>query len=364
MTRLRSTPPSPSKVESCADGRSPSLLKREDRTDGQSPSPSKGEGRGEGKILGTPYCSRMELLRRFVEMYWLRPENALWMTLRSLALRDVELSHPSIDLGCGDGVFSFLHMGGAFDPAFDVFTSVDHLDKVRTSHADMFDSADTSYQPRIHKQPTDRFDVGADFKASMLAKAGALNFYTRLSEQDNNKPLRFESGSFTTVYCNAAYWVKNIDGFLAELARIANPNGRIVLQVKLDSMKRYTLSKFEAALGAKFLDLIDRGRMDCWPSLTDRKSWESRFARAGLSISSATPFVTRTHSHMWDIGLRPIAPQLVRMANALTPQTRTEIKRDWVDLFCDLLTPFCDPALDLFPGTDELAEIQYVLEKR
>lgn len=304
---------------------------------------------------------RMALLRRFVEAYWLRPENALWMTLRSDALRQVALGPSSIDVSCGDGIFSFLHLGGEFDAAFDVFQSVDHLDKVRENHADMFDSVNSSYRPPVNQRPREVIGVGSDCKASMLAKARALNFYGSLVEQDNNQPLRFESESFATVYCNSAYWVKNIDGFLRELARIVQSDGRVVLHVKLDCMKEYTLSKFESVLGARFLDIIERGRMDCWPSLTDRGTWEQRFKRAGFVIRAVTPFVTRTHSHLWDVGLRPIAPQLIRMANGLTPTTRAEIKRDWVDLFCELLTPLCDPQFDLFAGDDEPAELQYVL---
>lgn len=314
-----------------------------------------------------PKCStsprRQETLRRFLLAYWLRPENALWMTLRSDALSAAPMKHPCIDISCGDGVFSFLHMGGEFDPAFDVFSAVDHLNRVRTQHADMFDCSSDQYQPRIIGRPEDHFDVGADFKAAMLAKAGALNFYDRLVEQDNNQPLVFGRESFATVYCNAAYWTRDIDGFLKEMARITRSDGRVVLQVKLSSMKRYTLAPFRHVLGETLLDIIDRGRMDCWPSLADRATWESRFARAGLTIESATPFVTRTHSHLWDIGLRPLAPLLVRMANSISPGTRIEIKRDWVELFCELLSPLRDPQLDLFTGTDEPAEIQYVLRK-
>ncbi len=299
--------------------------------------------------------SKAVLLRRFLSAYWLRPENALWMTLRSLTLSKIRLARPSVDISCGDGVFSFLHLGGVFDPGFDVFTSV------ALTAGDMFDHVSDDYRPPVETAPGDRIDVGTDFKASMLQKAERLRLYDRLVQHDNNLPLPFDDATFRTVYCNAPYWVQNIDGFLAELRRITHPQGKVILQVKLSSMKDYTLGRFEAVLGRKVLDLIGGARFDCWPTLADRSTWESRFARAGLGVHSSAPFVTRTHAHLWDVGLRPIAPLLIRMANSLTPQTRGSIKADWVDLFADLLAPLCDPHLEVFPGRHEPAEIHYVL---
>ena len=52
------------------------------------------------------------------------------------------------------------------------------------------------------------------------------------------------------------------------------------------------------------------------------------------------------------------------MAGALTPQTRASIKREWVELFCHLLDPLCDPDLNLLDTRDEPAEVQYVLTPR
>ncbi len=283
------------------------------------------------------------------------------MTLRSTTLSAHALERPSLDVSCGDGVFSFLHDGGAFDPAFDVFTSVARLDRRQNEAGDMFDHLRDDYRPPIVSRPGDSIDVGTDCKSTMLAKADRLRFYDRLVEHDNNHPLPFADATFQTVYCNAAYWVANIAGFLAEMRRITRPGGRIILQVKLNSMRRYTLQAYEAALGRRFLDIIGRGRIDCWPTLADRSTWETRFARARLSIENATPFVTKTHAHLWDIGLRPIAPMLVRMANALSPATRAAIKTEWVDLFCELLEPLCDPSLDLLSGNGDPAETQYVL---
>lgn len=304
---------------------------------------------------------KTDLLRRFLNAYWLRPENALWMTLRSLTLANASWARPSIDVSCGDGIFSFLHLGGVLDPAFDVFTSVAD---VRGSQGDMFDHVAEGYHPRVRTPPQEQIDVGLDCKASMLAKASGLGLYQRFVEHDNNLPLPFEDTGFQTVYCNAAYWVAGIDAFLAELRRITSRTGKVILQVKLDSMKRCTLARHEPVLGKKFLEIIGGERFDCWPTLADRQTWEARFAHARLTVESATPFVTRTHAHLWDIGLRPIAPLLIRMANGLMPQIRASIKADWVDLFCELLQPLCDPQLNLQPGRGEPTEIQYVLAAR
>jgi SAM-dependent methyltransferase len=301
------------------------------------------------------------LLRRFVQAYWLRPENALWMTLRSLTWSRCPLTHPSVDISCGDGVFTFLHRGGVFDPAFDVFTSVANLDRAGAVHADMFDCVTDEYQPAILSPPVDRIDVGADVKENMLARAQRLDFYRQLVKHDNNQPLPFEDGTFRTVYCNAAYWIAEIDRFLTELCRITSGDGRIILQVKLDSMLRYTLAECLPILGARFLDIIDGGRSASWPTLASRSTWESRFAAAGLSVQEATPFISPTHAHIWNVGLRPIAPLLIKMTGALTPNTRASIKREWVDLFCELLGPLCVPDLNLGGAYDEPAEIQYVL---
>lgn len=325
-------------------------------------------------LIATP--SRTALLRSFVQAYWLRPENAFWMTLRSDAWARCALRAPSIDLSCGDGLFTFLHCGGRLHPDFDVFTSVGSLDQVRACHADMFDHISDHYQPTITSSPATSLDIGTDLKEALLAKASRLNLYGRLVRHNNDEPLPFDDDSFETVYCNAAYWVTRIDSFLTEIGRITRPTGSIVLQVKLDSMRAYTLSQHQAALGDRFLDIIGRGRLESWPTLASRATWESRFATAGLCVESATPFVTPTHAHVWDIGLRPIAPLLVRMAQAITPETRAAIKKDWVDLFCELLAPLCIPDLDLSPhaspgdrqaghaAQQEPAEIQYVLSPR
>jgi len=305
--------------------------------------------------------SRAERLRCFLNAYWLRPENAFWMALRSEVLADIPWQRPSIDVSCGDGVFSFLHAGGRFHDDFDVFSAVGSLDRVHTEHADMFDHVDRGYRPVLARPARWRIDTGTDWKPNLLTKAGRLHLYEELLVHDNNRPFPFEEGAFRTVYCNAAYWVQNVDLLLAELGRMVDRDGSVLLEVKLETVLRYTLERHRSVLGDRFLDIIGRGRAGTWPSLTDRRTWERRFRRAGLSIERAVPFVTRTHAHLWDVGLRPIAPLLIELANSVSPETRSSVKRRWVDLFCELCAPFCDPAVDLLPGRGEPVEILYEL---
>lgn len=308
--------------------------------------------------------NRPEVLQAFLNSYWLRPENAMWMTLRSEALSLCHIDHPSLDLSCGDGVFSFLHAGGRFDESFDVFASVGALDRVRDEHADMFDHVGDDYRPPVVHAPSDTIDAGTDLKPTSLEKARRLSFYGRLVEHDSNRPLPFEASSFQTVYCNSAYWVMQIDAFLAELHRITRPGGRIVLHIKLDSMREYTLERHRRQLGASFLEIIGRGRIASWPSLASRAVWERRFSAAGLNIEAEIPFATGTHSHVWDVGLRPIAHLLVKMTKELSPSKRVSIKREWVRSVGELLAPLADPALDLTDEPREAAEVQYVLSPR
>lgn len=306
-----------------------------------------------------PATMRAALLRRFVSAYWLRPENALWMALRAEALGECQWTPPSVDVSCGDGIFTFLTLGGELDPEFDVFQSVK---SVRGGDsADMFDHVSDDYVPRVITSPSTVIDIGSDLKPALLAKAAVLGVYDATRQVDNEARLPFDDSSFQTIYCNAAYWVRGIDAFLGELRRICANDGRVILHVKLRSLFDCTLRGYRDRLGQRFLDIIDRGRADSWPTVADEDEWERRFADAGFEIAAKRPFVTATHAHIWDIGLRPVAPMLVRMTDAIAPDTRASIKREWTDVMCELLLPFFDPALDLSAAARPPVEIQYEL---
>ena len=66
----------------------------------------------------------MSILKELLNVYWLRPETALWRALDIETMKDFKVTGRSLDLGCGDGVLSFIRGGGKFDISFDDYQSI------------------------------------------------------------------------------------------------------------------------------------------------------------------------------------------------------------------------------------------------
>ena len=63
------------------------------------------------------------LFNEFMNLYWLRPENATTMYFQSHSWQNINLKNfkNKLDLCCGDGTYIFLHCGGEFKNDFDFF---------------------------------------------------------------------------------------------------------------------------------------------------------------------------------------------------------------------------------------------------
>ena len=288
-------------------------------------------------------------LNEFLNVYWLRPENALWRTLNCYSIQDVSFNEPSLDLSCVDGIFSFLRAGGRFDTDFDIFQGTDYLDNF-FENEDIYNSVPDDYDPTILEEPEYKITVGTDWKKALLKKAERLDFYRELKQHDNNDPLPFEDNRFQTVFTNSAYWIENIDLHLSEVKRVLHPEGKAIFVLKTPAVHHFleTLEQnWGDQLGTDLIDLLDRGRKNNKQHLYDRKGWTKKLGNAGFETVDCRTSVTSLHAAMWDIGLRPVSPHLIKMAYSLPQEQRVEIKRDWINTWQRLLSSFCDPSLNL-----------------
>jgi len=298
--------------------------------------------------------------------YWLRPETALWRELDIRAMKSFGFTSHSLDIGCGDGIFSFIRAGGRFDPKFDAFRSTTALDKY-FNNVDVYDAFDGRVNPVVVEPPKYCIDYGFDHKKNLLKKARQLGFYLTLEQGDASQRLPFHNGSFNAIFSNIVYWLNDPQHALVETSRILRPGGRACLMLPNTTLPEFSFyNRLYVQTGDPkwaFLEKLDRGRFsDNIRHARSRSAWESMFRIAGLRVVEHQPHLSKTIVQLWDIGLRPIFPVLCRMVEAITPDRFLDIKREWVATMRQFLEPLVDIDASLYQG-EEPAFHCYIVEK-
>ncbi|MBI5643504.1 MAG: methyltransferase domain-containing protein [Deltaproteobacteria bacterium] len=261
-------------------------------------------------------------------------------------MRDFVFDGPSLDLGCGDGIFSFIRAGGEFDYSFDMFKSVSNLDKF-FDKVDIYDHFDERLvNPVVTMRPDYVIDVALDHKETLLKKSATLGLYKKLVPHDANKPLPFEDDSFNTIFSNMLYWLDSPEAVFKEIKRILRPGGKAAIMLPNSTFLEYSFY-YKLYLKTKdpewkWLERIDRGRIaENIKHAYDAKIWEESFKKAGLKVALHKQHLSKTVIEVWDIGLRPLFPVLHKMAGKLTESDRIEIKKEGIDLVLGLVEPLC-----------------------
>src|ERR1051326_7662049 len=89
-------------------------------------------------------------LDELLSVFWLRTATAIWRELDIRAMQAFEFQSPSLDLGCGDGIFSFIRAGGRFAETFDAFGAMGSLDRFFES-VHSFDALNEPLSPWIRR---------------------------------------------------------------------------------------------------------------------------------------------------------------------------------------------------------------------
>jgi SAM-dependent methyltransferase len=283
---------------------------------------------------------------QLLNAYWLRPETALWRSIDIQTMRDFQFQSPSLDLGCGDGIFSFIRAGGQFDITFDAFQAVSNLDSF-FDKVDIFDSFDTSLCPVVIKKGDYQIDYAFDHKKNLLRKAKTLGLHKNFIVGDANKRLPFEDKTFNTVFSNIIYWLDDPKSTFVELARVLKLKGRCCVMLPNRAFPEYSFyydlyvkqknNKFQ------FLEKLDRGRItDNIKHAKGTDEWTKMIESSGLTVVMHTMHLSKTTIQIWDVGLRPLFPILYKMISELSKETVMEIKKQWVDIFSTFLKPIAE----------------------
>ena len=280
------------------------------------------------------------ILRSFLKLYWLRPENGLICTFKSNVFRDVEFASPSLDISCGDGLFMFLHLGGEFEDEVDYFLKTDASKFSHDAFIDIYNHYDNEYQVAVKNPPGIKIDFGTDWKKQLVDKASVLNIYKRLLVHDNHQiPFPFEDDYFQTIYSNSIYWTSNSYYIAKDIHRMLKPGGTAVLEVKTPFLFE-TLEQLEGVLDKDAIDILDRQRRKTMPGGMRHEEWTKSFEEIGYSnIEARNVYPNKVLIDIWNIGLRPISHLLIQMSDNLSKEDRARIKGEWVTIFYELFKP-------------------------
>lgn len=271
-----------------------------------------------------------------LNVYWLRPETAMWRELDIKAMAGFDFKSPSLDIGRGDGLFSFIRAGGVCHPSFDAFKSIYGLDRF-FDNIDVYDSATTLPKHVVLWPAQYSIDYGIDHKINLLNKAKVLGFYRNLMVVNANDSLPFNDASFASVFSNIVYWLDDPSHAISETYRVLKPGGQACLMLPNVTLPKYS---FYYSLHVKnqderwaFLDLLDRGRFaENIKHSRSSDQWQTILNDSGLILERHTTHLSHVAVKAWDIGLRPLFPVLRKMVEHIPENCLNSIKGQWVDI--------------------------------
>jgi SAM-dependent methyltransferase len=308
-----------------------------------------------------------DLFKAFLNLYWLRPENAATSYFQSQTWLDINLSKykKTLDIAGGDGCYIFLHLGGRFDDKFDFFTKTNASNFKHSKFVDIYNISSNKFSPKIIKKSKLNFNTVTDWKSGLLDKAKKLKIYKEFILHDNNKlPLPFYDEEYDFVHSNAVYWTSNAKDLLKDISRVTKKNGTLVMEVATNNILG-AIKKNKNFLGNKLFNILDRKRSIEMKMLKAKHSdWSAWMKNAGLIIEDIrVAWPNRFISDSWDYGItRPISHLLINMTEKLSDKKRVQIKREWVKIFYDILVPFCEKPKKF--TLQKAPYITYILRKK
>jgi len=270
-------------------------------------------------------------------MYWLRPESALWDAIAAKEISEALRNRGNIlEVGIGNGFFSYLLFGGSFSDEFDWFYSADTSEF--RENGDIFDyDAGVDIGKFICERPSQRLKYAVDHKQTLLNQATKLGFVEKLIRHDANVPLYLDG--VETIYSNILYWLNDPMGVLNYWQDMLPVGGRVIISFPNNRFYQACRSYTDKS---RMWRLLNRGRASSVMWYMDLAEFEKKVNQeTRFRIVNARTYLSNLTLKVWDIGLRPISPALIKMANAVDPSSRLEIKREW----CELMLPYMQDLL-------------------
>lgn len=290
------------------------------------------------------------LLRRYLQVYWLKPFDAVNDTANALALRQFPWDEPILEVGGGDGVFSFIMHDGEF-----IFTDDRYDQSNPRGSGDIFDVYGNGLPLTIKQYASRSYEVGVDLKRSHVLKCRETGVYRSLVVSPP-EPLPFASASFKTVFLYFPHGLiekrntLDYERALKEMRRVLRPDGTLLMtavnRTIADYFVCYPLHQFFKHRGweglANYFKHLDGGRyVEITRFGRTYSEWEKLLRQAGFTLVEATTQVTPLAWQIYDFQTRPALRQLIYWSWFLRRvHLKRIVKGVWIYTWLPLLVVF------------------------
>jgi len=279
-----------------------------------------------------------ELFERFLAMNWLRPENAVWDTMAAILLRsELQNRQRRLDIGCGNGLTTFLVSGGEMSPDYDWYINVTTAGF--SEGADIYNAFFyTDISKHVARRPRITWDAGVDHKQPLLDQAQQLGLYRTLNRIDLDEAPGDLDGSYDLIFSNMLYWLRHPFAVLTRASEMLAAGGRMIVDLPNPRFYQYCESYSHRQNSSRFLKILNRGRGDTlmWTMEIRQLAQGLTERRIPLRIVRAQSYLSKRTLSYWDFGLRPFSPALIRHTQKLDPGDRLELKSSWCATVSDL----------------------------
>ncbi len=270
-------------------------------------------------------CSR---LWRYLGVYFLKPFDALNDTLTATILSTLEWSNEVIEIGAGDGTFSYIMHGGRFPVWFDRYLQTD------LNRRDIFDTHTLGLFPVTTPPQRPRISISLDSKRSHIEKVSELGF-ARSAVLSLYESLPLSDSQVPNIFFYIPHGVQDYQVAIQEAHRVLESNGTMLIlaydQTFRSSFLCYRIGQATSGRLREYFLRLDNGRHDELMQMARlRHEWKSFFEESGFVIESQVRGLSVMAWKLYDIQTRPLLRLLIGFFNFLPRYPRLFLKLAWM----------------------------------
>lgn len=267
-------------------------------------------------------------LWQYHSLYFLKPFDAVNDTLTASLLTRLDWTGDFVEIGSGDGVYSYVMHGGTFPIWFDryLITDLARQDIYDTHRRDVIPSSQLLHFPQI--------SLAFDAKPSHVAKIAEIGFVKR-AVCALNEHLPLATASVEKVFLYTPHGLRSHELTILEASRILKPGGRLLILVYDEAFSSAfvctRLSRFFGGWLGRYFERLDNGRCEEITQMARLPGqWAKDFSRYGFKIEACQTGLSTLAWMVYDTQTRPILKPLIRLFNLLPLPLRTIAKLIWM----------------------------------